>query len=107
MAVKKQRNRAGGGSPPPAHPTDDTGEDNVMTTAQNGVQNIEGIAVVGEAVRRVPPESAEFLIEVNTTAYSAAQAMKDHQGRTNQLAQAVAPLGVQRTDLQTISLNVV
>jgi len=55
----------------------------------------------------VPPESAEFLIEVSTTAYSAAQAMKDHQTRTGQIAQTVAQLGVQRNDLQTISLNVV
>jgi uncharacterized protein YggE len=67
---------------------------------------MEGIAVVGEAVRRVAPESAEFLIEVSTTAYSAAQAMKDHQTRSGQIAQAVANLGVQRSDLQTISLNV-
>ncbi|HJZ99235.1 MAG TPA: SIMPL domain-containing protein [Candidatus Solibacter sp.] len=74
-----------------------------MTAAQS----IEGIAVVGEAVRRMAPESAEFVIELSTTAYSAAQAMKEHQARSGQIAQAVAQFGVQRNDLQTISLNVV
>jgi uncharacterized protein YggE len=69
--------------------------------------NIEGIAVVGEAVRRVAPESAEFLIEITTAAYSAAQAMREHQTRTVQIAQSVAQLGVQRNDLQTITMNVV
>jgi uncharacterized protein YggE len=99
-AAKKQRSRAGGS--PPAQLTAETGEDKIMTAAQS----IEGVAVVGEAVRRVPPESAEFLIEVDTTAYSAAQAMKEHQSRAGQIAQAVAHLGVQKSDLQTISLNV-
>jgi len=74
-----------------------------MTAAQN----IEGIAVVGEAIRRMAPESAEFLIELSTTASSATQAMNEHQSRLGQVAQAVAHLGVQRNDLQTISMNVV
>ena len=74
-----------------------------MTAAQN----IEGVAVVGEAVRRVAPESAEFLMEVATTAYSAAQAMKEHQTRVGQIAQAVADFGLKPGDLQTVSLNVV
>jgi uncharacterized protein YggE len=66
----------------------------------------EGVAVVGEAVRRVSPETAEFLIEISATAPGAAQALRDSQMKTNQLAQAVASLGVQATDLQTISMNV-
>jgi uncharacterized protein YggE len=66
----------------------------------------EGVAVVGEAVRRVSPETAEFLIEISATAPAAAQALRDSQMKTNQLAQAVASLGVQATDLQTISMNV-
>jgi uncharacterized protein YggE len=33
--------------------------------------------------------------------------MQDYQAKTTQLAQAVAPLGVQRADLQTVSLNVI
>src|SRR5215475_9071441 len=101
MRAEKRRNRAGGS--PPAPPTEHTGEEETMTAAQS----IEGIAVVGEAVRRMAPESAEFVIELSTTAYSAAQAMKEHQARSGQIAQAVAHLGVQRNDLQTISLNVV
>jgi len=68
---------------------------------------VEGIAVVGEAVRRVTPESTEFLIEVAAAAQTAAQALQNHQAKTVQIVQAVAPLGVQRADLQTISMNVV
>jgi uncharacterized protein YggE len=66
----------------------------------------EGVAVVGEAVRRVSPESAEFLIEISATAPAAAQALRDSQMKTNQVAQAVGAVGVQATDLQTISMNV-
>jgi uncharacterized protein YggE len=61
---------------------------------------------VGEALRRVTPESAEFVIEIATAAPTAAQALHDHQARSAQIAQAVLPLGVQRAELQTISLNV-
>jgi len=66
----------------------------------------DGITVTGEAFRRVTPESAEFLIEITTSAPSAAQALRDNQAKSRQVAQAVAPLGVQPADLQTISLNV-
>ena len=38
---------------------------------------------------------------------AAAQALQEHQKRSAQIAQAVAPLGVQPDDLQTISLNVI
>ncbi len=69
-------------------------------------QPAEGIAVVGEAVRRTAPESAEFVIEITTSGQTAAQALKEHQAKTSQIAQAVSPLGVQRGDLQTISMNV-
>jgi uncharacterized protein len=61
---------------------------------------------MGEAVRRVAPECAEFLIEISTSAPTAAQALRDNYSRTAQVAEAVGPLGVQRTDIQTISLNV-
>jgi len=67
----------------------------------------EGIAVVGEAVRRVAPDSAEFLIEITAGGSTASQAMHDHQTKTTQIAQAVSALGVQRADLQTVSLNVI
>ena len=66
----------------------------------------EGVTVTGEAVRRVPPESAEFLIEITASAATAAQAIRDNHGKTTQVTQAIGPLGVQPTDVQTISLNV-
>src|SRR5579871_752727 len=66
----------------------------------------EGVTVIGEAVRRLAPESAEVLIEITTSAGNAAQALRDNHTRTAQLAQAVAQYGVQATDLQSISLNV-
>jgi len=69
-------------------------------------QSMEGIAVVGEAVRRVAPDSAEFLIEITAGGHTAGQAIQDHQTKTTQITQAVSAFGVQRTDLQTVSLNV-
>lgn len=66
----------------------------------------EGVTVIGEAVRRLPPETAEFLLEITASAPSAAQALHDHQSKVSQVAQAIAPMGVQPADLQTISLNV-
>jgi len=67
----------------------------------------EGIAVVGEAVQRVAPESAEFVVEIATAAPSATQALRDHQTKTSHLAQLVGTLGVPRTDLQIVSVNVI
>ena len=66
----------------------------------------EGITVIGEAVRRVAPEQAEFLIEISATAPTASQALRDNQAKTVQVTQAVSALGVQPADIQTISLNV-
>jgi uncharacterized protein YggE len=127
----KQRGRAG--DTPSARPhiethaepvRDDTGpevirannavreESEAMSSygAQAALQQIpirnEGVTVVGEAVQRVSPESAEFLLEINTSAPNAAQALRDNQARTAQITQAVAPLGVQAADVQTVSLNV-
>jgi len=67
---------------------------------------MEGVTVIGEAVRRVLPERAEFVIEVTATALSAAQALRDNQMKTMQVSQAVNALGVQPADIQTISLKV-
>src|SRR2546425_7482586 len=67
---------------------------------------IEGVTVIGEAVRRVSPESAEFLIEITASAPSAAQALRDNHVKTTQVAQAILALGVQQPDMQSISLNV-
>lgn len=66
----------------------------------------EGVTVIGEAVRRVSPEQAEFLIEITTSAPTAAQALRDNQAKTVQVTQAVSTLGVHSADIQTISLNV-
>jgi uncharacterized protein YggE len=70
-------------------------------------QQWEGVTVTGEAVRRVSPENAEFLIEIGATAPSAAQALRDNQLKFAQVAQALQALGVQATDLQTISQNII
>ncbi|HKE24705.1 MAG TPA: SIMPL domain-containing protein [Bryobacteraceae bacterium] len=75
--------------------------------AQTQAQGMEGIAVVGEAVRRVAPESTQFLIEVSAAAHTPAQALRDHQTKATQITQAVATLGSQKADVQTISMNVV
>jgi len=66
-----------------------------------------GVVVVGEAIRRAAPESTEFLVEIAVAAQSAAQALRDQQSKTAHIAQAVAHLGVQRSDFHTISQNVV
>lgn len=76
------------------------------TETQNVQKPVEGVTVIGEAVRGVPPESAEFLLEITASAPTAAQALRDNHVKTTQLVQAVAALGVQPADLQTISLNV-
>jgi uncharacterized protein YggE len=70
-------------------------------------QPLEGIAVVGEAVRRVAPENAEFLIEITATGPTVSQTIANHQTIATQVAQAGSALGVQRADLQTVSMNVV
>ncbi len=66
----------------------------------------EGVAVVGEAVRRAPPERAEFLVELTVTSGSVAQAIREHTAKLQQLAVAAASMGIQSTDLQTVSMNV-
>lgn len=76
------------------------------TPAQAGSARIEGVTVIGEAVRRVSPESAEFTIEIAASAPSASQALRDNQAKTAQLTQTLTALGLQQADLQTISMNV-
>jgi len=73
---------------------------------QSQSRQIEGVAVVGEAVRRVPPERAEILIEVSVTSATVAEALRDHAAKFQQLAAAVGPIGIQSSDLQTVSMNV-
>jgi uncharacterized protein YggE len=69
-------------------------------------RHMEGVTVIGEAVRRVTAEGAEFLIEVTVSAPTAAQALRDNHMKTTQVAHVVAALGVQPSDLQSISLDV-
>lgn len=125
MPTGKQRGRAGEGSPArsenettPKPAAEDTGkvilsdesfgkETNVMPTYASRAQSqMDGVTVMGEAVWRVPPERAEFLIEIISSAPSAAQALHDNQQKSEQLAQVMNSLGVQQADLQTISTNV-
>jgi uncharacterized protein YggE len=78
----------------------------VQTETQNIQRSMEGVTVVGEAVRGIAPESAEFLIEIAASAPTASQSLRDNHIKSTQVMQAVATLGVQPADLQTISLNV-
>ena len=72
---------------------------------QSQFRHIEGVAVVGEAVRRVSPERAEFLIKVTATSASAAEALRDHTAKLQQLTVAAGAMGIQSSDLQTVSMN--
>lgn len=69
-------------------------------------QPVEGIAVVGEAVKRIEPESAEFLVEITAGGHSVSQATANYHNLVAQVAQAVSGFGVHRQDLQIVSLNV-
>lgn len=125
----KNRERAGGNVPARsdlefrAHPVEQTGsapdqesqklreERETMPpyepqVAKHAGTASEGVSVIGEAVRRVAPESAEFLIEITTSAPNAAQALRENHAKTAQLGQSAAQFGVQHADLQSISLNV-
>jgi uncharacterized protein YggE len=64
------------------------------------------VTVVGEAIRRASPETAEFLVEISASAPNAAQAIREQNNRITQVTQATAQLGVQRSEIQTISANV-
>ena len=77
-----------------------------LRTPAQPTQQMEGVTVMGEAVRRVSSETAEFLIEVASTAPNAAQALRENQARTQQITQAIAPAGVHPADVETISLKV-
>jgi uncharacterized protein YggE len=81
----------------PAHAT--------QTQLYSSEKAAEGVTVVGEAVRAVQPEGAEFLIEITSTATTATQALASNQAKTTQILQSAASLGVQQADVQTISLN--
>jgi len=69
-------------------------------------KNLEGVMVIGEAVRGIQPDGAEFLIEITAGAPTAAHSLRDNHLKFTQVEQALAPLGVKPADLQTVSLNV-
>ncbi len=112
-----QKNRRGGERPaarPEAEHIERKETDSMAAYAsQHGqkvfasTQQSEGITVIGEAVRRVSPENAEFLIEVTSSSPTAAQALRDNQNKLAQVSQALHALGVQAHDLQTISQNMI
>jgi len=58
-------------------------------------------------VRRIAPETAEFLIEILAAAPTAAQALRDNQTKFTQVAQTLQASGVHAHDLQTISQSMV
>ncbi|HEY3839307.1 MAG TPA: SIMPL domain-containing protein [Bryobacteraceae bacterium] len=76
------------------------------TQADTQNRPLEGVSVVGEALRAITPETAEFLIEITASSPNAAQSLRDNHAKSAQLTQAVSALGVQPNDLQTVSLNV-
>lgn len=69
-------------------------------------QSFEGIAVVGEAVRRIVPESAEFLIEITASGQTISQTMANHQTVMAQIGHAISGSGANRGELQTVSMNI-
>jgi uncharacterized protein YggE len=54
----------------------------------------------------VPPERAEILIELSVASASVAEALRDHTAKFQQLAAAAGSMGIQSSDLQTVSMNV-
>ena len=78
----------------------------VQTESQNVQRLPEGVVVTGEAVRGIPADTAEFLIEITASGTTATHALRDNQVKSTQVAQALSGLNVQPADLQTISLNV-
>lgn len=62
--------------------------------------------VIGEAVRTVLPERAEFLVEITANGQTAAQALRDNQAKTMQITQALAQVGVTQSDVHPMTLKV-
>src|SRR5579862_4031888 len=112
MASKKQRRAGGKALARPHHPEpqeENTVRENTQSTqpTQRNPWNPEGVMVTGEAVGRAVPESAEFLIQITTSASTAAQALHENQSRTAHVATALTAQGLHNSDLQTVSMDVV
>jgi uncharacterized protein YggE len=112
MPKFKHQGRAGGSPPvrPTTDPKESDREENTMAPAYAAVrtqpQVQEGIAVVGEAVRRVAPDSAEFVVEITTKGPTVSQSQANHQNLIAQIVQTLSGLGTHRADLQTISMDI-
>ncbi|HEX4227074.1 MAG TPA: SIMPL domain-containing protein [Bryobacteraceae bacterium] len=123
--AEKKRGHAGGSPParsgtqPQAEPaaqndrresqSEDTSGKDTKDMPSHGFKTetqIEGVTVTGEAVRRVLPERAEFLIEVTASAPTVAQALRDNYAKATQVTQAIGALGVQQADVEAISVRV-
>ena len=68
--------------------------------------SFDGITVIGEAVRRVSAETAEFVAEVATNGLTAAQALQANQQKLGLFAEALAPFGVQSIDVTNICATI-
>src|SRR5215475_12522553 len=108
--ASKQRERAGDPSPARSDPEPkfSPGEESKTMVATETQTNpaqrtgpLEGITVVGEAVRRLAPEHAEFLIEVTSSGSNAAQVLRDNHNKTHQINQALASVGVLSSDVHS------
>src|SRR5262249_52791108 len=118
MSAGKRGGRAGGippaqtGADKPALPTGDagvsardeetgtdgkTGEEHMQTAgfaaASAQTQQMQGIAEVGEAVKRLAPERAEFLAEIAAGGATGSQAMENHQRKMAQITQMLSAGG--------------
>jgi len=122
---KKKLGRAGGVLPParsetsPEEPIDEGADQQkfkkddlekgtkiMPSYGRTETLHAEGVTVIGEAVRIVLPERAEFFIEVTASSQTAAQAFRDNHAKTTQITQLLAPLGVTQADIQPISQQV-
>jgi len=77
------------------------------TTFPVGLQiPVEGLRVIGEAVREAPPEVVELGFEIHGMGLTAAFALQDCVVRTIQMGQALTGIGIPQTDLQAGPMGV-
>src|SRR5438093_6427432 len=77
------------------------------TTFPVGLQfPVEGLRVIGEAVREAPPEVVELGFEIHGMGLTAAFALQDCVTRTMQAGQALTGMGIPQTDLQAGPMGV-
>jgi len=69
-------------------------------------QPVEGLTVVGEAIRDPLPDLIELGFEIHATAYSAALAVQEVASKVKQLEQGLARVGGGQTELQSAGVAV-